>query len=111
MLRDGGRFLSISFGQPHFRRRHLLQLAYGWDLSYTPVGVSFHYFVYRMLKGAPGRPTTEAELAALVRSSGIATAPRASAPAATAAAADDSDSEPDVDTFFGKLAAYDDSDG
>ena len=109
MLRDGGRFLSISFGQPHFRRRHLLQLAYGWDLSYTPVGVSFHYFVYRMLKGAPRRPTSEAELAALVRNSGLATAPRTGDAPATPATADlsDSESESDVDTFFGKLAAYD----
>lgn len=107
MLRDGGRFLSISFGQPHFRRRHLLQLSYGWDLSYTPVGVSFHYFVYRMLKGASGRPTSEAELAALVRNTGIATAPRTLDAPAAPATADSSDSESDVDTFFGKLAAYD----
>jgi hypothetical protein len=103
VLRGGGRFVSISFGQPHFRRRLLLRLAYGWNLTWTPVGDSFHYYVYCMEKGAPDRPRTEADVAA-------ATRPPSSVAVVAAAPPTDADSsdDDDADTFFGKLAQYED---
>ena len=100
MLRDQGVFISISFGQPHFRRLLLLQLEYGWNLSWAPVGDSFHYYVYLMQKGGPGRPLTVADL------------PAAPSQVVVTPKTDDalvlSSSEEDVDTFFGKLADYSD---
>ena len=105
VLRDGGRFLSISFGQPHFRRRHLVQLAYGWDLRVTAVGDSFHYYLYRMQKGAPDRPRTPADIARVVSTGGLTTAPRE---AAAIAGGGDESSDDDVtgDGFLAALASY-----
>jgi hypothetical protein len=44
VLSDGGMFLYFTFGQPHFRRRHLTRPA--WDLRVETLGDSFHYFLY-----------------------------------------------------------------
>uniref|UniRef100_A0A8C8VGF4 EEF1A lysine methyltransferase 4 n=1 Tax=Pelusios castaneus TaxID=367368 RepID=A0A8C8VGF4_9SAUR len=51
VLRPGGRFISITFAQPHFRKRHYAQPAYGWSLCHTTYGTGFHYFLYVMCKG------------------------------------------------------------
>uniref|UniRef100_A0A6J0VF19 EEF1A lysine methyltransferase 4 n=1 Tax=Pogona vitticeps TaxID=103695 RepID=A0A6J0VF19_9SAUR len=51
VLRPGGRFISITFAQPHFRKRHYAQPTYGWSVQYKTYGSGFHYFLYIMLKG------------------------------------------------------------
>lgn len=51
VLRPGGRFVSISFAQPHFRKPHYAQPAYGWSLRHETYGTAFHYFLYTMVKG------------------------------------------------------------
>ncbi|NWX94647.1 EFMT4 methyltransferase, partial [Nothoprocta pentlandii] len=51
VLRPGGRFVSISFAQPHFRKPHYAQEAFGWSLRHAPYGDAFHYFLYVMRKG------------------------------------------------------------
>lgn len=43
VLRPGGLFISISFGQPHFRKPLLLDER--WHLSVTPIADTF-YFLY-----------------------------------------------------------------
>ncbi|NWI12629.1 EFMT4 methyltransferase, partial [Crypturellus soui] len=51
VLRPGGRFVSISFAQPHFRKPHYAQEAFGWSLRHVAYGDAFHYFLYVMRKG------------------------------------------------------------
>ncbi|KAH0624295.1 hypothetical protein JD844_007995 [Phrynosoma platyrhinos] len=51
VLRPGGRFISITFAQPHFRKRHYAQPAYGWSVRHSVYGDGFHYFFYVMVKG------------------------------------------------------------
>jgi len=48
VLKVGGRFLYITFGQPHFRKRHLERSC--WTISTTTLGDAFHYFFYSMEK-------------------------------------------------------------
>ncbi|XP_025926777.1 EEF1A lysine methyltransferase 4 [Apteryx rowi] len=51
VLRPGGRFVSITFAQPHFRKPHYAQEAFGWSLRHAAYGDAFHYFLYVMCKG------------------------------------------------------------
>eukprot|EP00160_Parvularia_atlantis_P019474 Unigene7655_Nuclearia_a/m.23520 Unigene7655_Nuclearia_a/g.23520 ORF Unigene7655_Nuclearia_a/g.23520 Unigene7655_Nuclearia_a/m.23520 type:complete len:248 (+) Unigene7655_Nuclearia_a:202-945(+) len=60
VLRHGGLFISISFGEPFFRRPLLLRAKYGWDLRVESVGDAFHYHVYTMCKGSPDAPREDA---------------------------------------------------
>ncbi|KAL5536865.1 hypothetical protein ACEPAF_688 [Sanghuangporus sanghuang] len=46
ILRRGGAFLYITFGQPHFRRRYLTRP--GTTLEVRQLGEMFHYYVYIM---------------------------------------------------------------
>lgn len=51
---DGGRFISISFQQPHFRRPFLAKQKYRWSIQVHSVAdrsESVEYFVYVMTKG------------------------------------------------------------
>ena len=51
---DKGRFISISFQQPHFRRRFLAKTKYQWSIEVETVSsgnASMEYFVYMMTKG------------------------------------------------------------
>ena len=51
---DHGRFISISFQQPHFRRRFLAKEKYQWSIqvhSITDGNESVEYFIYVMTKG------------------------------------------------------------
>ena len=43
VLRDGGSFISISFGQPHFRKQYLERD--GWKVTVQPLEDTF-YFLY-----------------------------------------------------------------
>ncbi|XP_069474913.1 EEF1A lysine methyltransferase 4 [Ambystoma mexicanum] len=51
VLRPGGRFISITFAQPHFRKRHYAQPGYSWSISCSTYGSDFHFFFYVMRKG------------------------------------------------------------
>ncbi|KAL8188122.1 UNVERIFIED_CONTAM: EEF1A lysine methyltransferase 4 [Gekko kuhli] len=51
VLQPRGRFISVTFAQPHFRKRHYAQPAYGWSTRHVTYGSGFHYFLYVMQKG------------------------------------------------------------
>ncbi|KAL0953390.1 hypothetical protein HGRIS_004629 [Hohenbuehelia grisea] len=44
LRRDTGVFLYLTFGQPHFRKRHLTRP--GTELQVKELGESFHYYLY-----------------------------------------------------------------
>ncbi|XP_064241523.1 EEF1A lysine methyltransferase 4-like [Passer domesticus] len=59
VLRPGGCFISITFAQPHFRKPHYAQEAFGWSLRHAACGDgdgALHYFLYTMRKGQPLDP-------------------------------------------------------
>ena len=46
-MKVGGRFISITFSQPHFRGPLLFQPdKFAWNLRHWQFGESFHYFFY-----------------------------------------------------------------
>lgn len=51
VLKTGGIFLYITFGQPHFRKRHLARDC--WEINVRTMGDAFHYFFYSMRKNKP----------------------------------------------------------
>ncbi|XP_034039563.1 EEF1A lysine methyltransferase 4 [Thalassophryne amazonica] len=51
ILKPGGRFLSITFTQPFFRKQLYARHEYNWSIKHYSYGDSFHYFVYVMTKG------------------------------------------------------------
>ncbi|KAI9478403.1 MAG: S-adenosyl-L-methionine-dependent methyltransferase [Benjaminiella poitrasii] len=51
VLKVGGTFLYITFGQPHFRKRHLTRDC--WTIDIKTMGEAFHYFFYYMHKTSP----------------------------------------------------------
>lgn len=57
VLRPEGRFISITFAQPHFRKRHYAQPIYGWSVCHVTYGNGFHYFLYVMRKGEKLSPS------------------------------------------------------
>nr|XP_056705970.1 EEF1A lysine methyltransferase 4 [Euleptes europaea] len=57
VLKPRGRFVSITFAQPHFRKRHYAQPAYGWSTRHVTYGSGFHYFLYIMRKGEELSPS------------------------------------------------------
>lgn len=44
LLKPGGVFLYFTFGQPHFRRPHMLRDA--WTIETRVIGDMFHYYLY-----------------------------------------------------------------
>ncbi|KAG8745004.1 hypothetical protein FRC10_009112 [Ceratobasidium sp. 414] len=48
VLRPGGKFIYLTFGQPHFRRRYLTRP--GCSLEVRELGEAFHYYLYVMTK-------------------------------------------------------------
>uniref|UniRef100_A0A914VYF0 Methyltransferase type 11 domain-containing protein n=1 Tax=Plectus sambesii TaxID=2011161 RepID=A0A914VYF0_9BILA len=53
LLRAGGRFVSVTFAQPHFRLPHYAVDDYGWSCETRTLGTNFHFFAYCMVKGRP----------------------------------------------------------
>eukprot|EP00257_Ricinus_communis_P016406 XP_015574573.1 EEF1A lysine methyltransferase 4 isoform X1 [Ricinus communis] len=51
VLKPDGIFISISFGQPHFRRPIFDAPEYTWSLEWKTFGDGFHYFFYILRKG------------------------------------------------------------
>jgi len=50
ILKPGGTFIYISFGQPHFRKPLLDHPEYNWTYKVITIGDFFHYFVYLLNK-------------------------------------------------------------
>ncbi|XP_010906905.2 uncharacterized protein [Elaeis guineensis] len=51
VLKPEGTFVSISFGQPHFRRPLFEAPAFTWSVEWDTFGDGFHYFFYTLKKG------------------------------------------------------------
>ncbi|KAK3120303.1 hypothetical protein QOZ80_9AG0685390 [Eleusine coracana subsp. coracana] len=51
VLKPEGVFISITFGQPHFRRRFFEAPGFTWSVEYSTFGDGFHYFFYTLKKG------------------------------------------------------------
>ncbi|MFS7998774.1 putative endothelin-converting enzyme 1 [Helianthus anomalus] len=51
VLKPSGIFISIAFGQPHFRRPLFNAPEFTWSVDYTTFGDGFHYFFYILRKG------------------------------------------------------------
>ncbi|EOA17276.1 hypothetical protein CARUB_v10005548mg [Capsella rubella] len=51
VLKPDGIFISITFGQPHFRRPLFKDPKYSWSMEYNTFGDGFHYFFYILRKG------------------------------------------------------------
>nr|XP_019954471.1 PREDICTED: endothelin-converting enzyme 2-like [Paralichthys olivaceus]XP_019954479.1 PREDICTED: endothelin-converting enzyme 2-like [Paralichthys olivaceus] len=50
-LKPGGRFVSVTFAQPFFRKRLYARTEYNWSIKQYSYGKGFQYFVYVMTKG------------------------------------------------------------
>ena len=50
-LKHGGKFISITFAQPHFRRKMYACSRYEWSVDVKSFGNSFHFYYYVMVKG------------------------------------------------------------
>lgn len=51
VLKPNGIFISISFGQPHFRRPIFESPEFTWSMEWKTFGDGFHYFFYVLKKG------------------------------------------------------------
>ncbi|XP_054787658.1 uncharacterized protein LOC129293622 [Prosopis cineraria] len=51
ILKSDGIFISITFGQPHFRRPIFNAPDFSWSVEWITFGETFHYFVYVLKKG------------------------------------------------------------
>uniref|UniRef100_A0A2P2KBJ5 Methyltransferase-like protein 13 isoform X1 n=1 Tax=Rhizophora mucronata TaxID=61149 RepID=A0A2P2KBJ5_RHIMU len=51
VLKGDGIFISISFGQPHFRRPLFDAPQFTWTVEWSTFGDGFHYFFYILRKG------------------------------------------------------------
>ncbi|CDO97094.1 unnamed protein product [Coffea canephora] len=51
VLKTHGTFISITFGQPHFRRPFFSNSEFTWSTEWRTFGDGFHYFFYILKKG------------------------------------------------------------
>ncbi|XP_062844033.1 EEF1A lysine methyltransferase 4 isoform X2 [Trichomycterus rosablanca] len=51
VLKPGGRFVSLTFAQPHFRKRLYACTEYDWSINHYHYGDGFHYYFYVLTKG------------------------------------------------------------
>ncbi|KAM7251320.1 hypothetical protein ACFE04_023203 [Oxalis oulophora] len=51
VLKPDGIFISITFGQPHFRRPLFQAPEFTWSMDWNTFGDGFHYFFYVLKKG------------------------------------------------------------
>ncbi|XP_035384531.1 EEF1A lysine methyltransferase 4 [Electrophorus electricus] len=56
VLEPGGRFVSVTFALPHFRKSLYARAEYGWSIKHYHYGDSFHYFLYVLTKGEELNP-------------------------------------------------------
>lgn len=50
-MKPGGRFVSVTFANPFFRKRLYARTEYSWSIEKYSYGEGFEYFVYVMTKG------------------------------------------------------------
>lgn len=55
-LKPGGRFISITFANPFFRKRLYARTEYNWSIEHYTYGDGFEYYVYVLTKGQPLSP-------------------------------------------------------
>uniref|UniRef100_A0A7N2RDK6 Methyltransferase domain-containing protein n=1 Tax=Quercus lobata TaxID=97700 RepID=A0A7N2RDK6_QUELO len=55
VLKPDGIFISISFGQPHFRRPLFDSPKFTWSVEWNTFGDAFHYFFYVLKKVSPDK--------------------------------------------------------
>ena len=53
ILTASGRFISVTFAQPHFRKCLYAKPEYGWSIRTETFGEGFHFFFYVMTRGHP----------------------------------------------------------
>ncbi|KAA3463537.1 methyltransferase-like protein 13 [Gossypium australe] len=51
VLKPNGIFISITFGQPHFRKPFFHNAKFTWSVEWSTFGDGFHYFFYILRKG------------------------------------------------------------
>ncbi|KAL6497745.1 hypothetical protein OROHE_026984 [Orobanche hederae] len=51
VLKPHGIFISVTFGQPHFRRPFFHAPTFTWSVEWKTFGDGFHYFFYILKKG------------------------------------------------------------
>lgn len=59
VLKPEGIFISITFGQPHFRRRFFSHPEFTWSVDWNTFGETFHYFLYILKKGQRSSESVE----------------------------------------------------
>ncbi|KAK6159431.1 hypothetical protein DH2020_006745 [Rehmannia glutinosa] len=59
VLKPHGMFISITFGQPHFRRPFFNAPTFTWSVEWRTFGDGFHYFFYILKKGERSSDNTE----------------------------------------------------
>lgn len=52
-LKPGGRFISITFANPFFRKRLYARSEYNWSIKHHTFGDGFEYYLYVLTKGEP----------------------------------------------------------
>lgn len=52
-LKPGGRFISITFANPFFRKRLYARSEYNWSIKHHTFGDGFEYHLYVLTKGEP----------------------------------------------------------
>lgn len=55
-LKPGGRFISITFANPFFRKRLYARSEYDWSIKHHTYGDGFEYYLYVLTKGEPLSP-------------------------------------------------------
>ncbi|KAM7474963.1 hypothetical protein LguiB_022206 [Lonicera macranthoides] len=59
VLKPDGIFISITFGQPHFRRPIFYAPEFTWSVEWNTFGDGFHYFFYILRKGRRSAESSE----------------------------------------------------
>ncbi|KVI10783.1 hypothetical protein Ccrd_010851 [Cynara cardunculus var. scolymus] len=62
VLKPNGIFISIAFGQPHFRRPLFSAPEFTWSIEYATFGDGFHYFFYILRKGQRSSSEVDADV-------------------------------------------------
>lgn len=102
VLKPGGVYIQLSFGQPHFRRLYLDKPEFCWTFDVEEVDAGFGYFLYVMR--IPQTAEEEEAIRAKHDAQALAAAEAARAEAARAAA---EDAESSSDDEFGARLVVD----
>eukprot|EP00249_Psilotum_nudum_P002702 c15824_g1_i1 orf=453-1184(-) len=65
VLKPEGVFISITFGQPHFRKLLFENECFTWSMKWTSFGDGFQYYYYMLRKGTREHSTKECQHKAL----------------------------------------------